>query len=246
MSELFVSYSRDDHEAIAMLVAKLEAVGWSVAWDLTLPGGSRWAEELERRIRAARAVIVAWSATAVVSRWVREEAETALALERALVPITIDGTAPPMGYRTIHARPLEAFFAHGESGPLDGLIDDLRDLVGAPKLADGKVTARTATRRRIARNVRLWVRIDSTPLLGDAGSEWEVGYSPDMPVHEFLDDVYFGLRPHVPPYTYGKRWLLRDTTTRRCVTGVGEDPRDPRKAALVGLSGATSYEVVAP
>ena len=79
----------------------LEREGWSVWWDRHIEGGAAFARTIEQELKSSRAVIVVWSAVSVQSDWVKDEAATARD-EGKLVAVTLDGTAPPLGFRQYH------------------------------------------------------------------------------------------------------------------------------------------------
>ena len=53
MSDVFISYSHEDTEFVRDLVKPLEAEGFSVWWDHTIPPGKTWDEVIARGIREA-------------------------------------------------------------------------------------------------------------------------------------------------------------------------------------------------
>ena len=60
--------------------------------------GISLAQTTEGALESSAAVVVLWSATSVASHWVRDEAQRGR--ERGcLVPLTIDGTMAPLGFR---------------------------------------------------------------------------------------------------------------------------------------------------
>lgn len=67
MSDIFLSYGNEDRERIPPLVAALEAMGWSVFWDRTIPTGQTWWQVIPREIRSCRAMIVVWTQKSVES-----------------------------------------------------------------------------------------------------------------------------------------------------------------------------------
>lgn len=101
MADIFLSYARADQPIAERIATALEAAGHSVWWDQHLHGGHDFSEDIEREIAAARAVLVLWSQTSVKSHWVRDEASYGQR-EHKLIPASIDGTEPPMGYRQLH------------------------------------------------------------------------------------------------------------------------------------------------
>lgn len=101
MARLFLSYARADRQRVSELATALVHAGHEVWWDRCLTGGADYEREIEEQLIEADAVIVAWSAAASKSHWVRDEA-TAGRDRNRLVPITLDGTPPPFGFRQLH------------------------------------------------------------------------------------------------------------------------------------------------
>src|SRR5919205_2889116 len=97
MAGIFLSYDRDDSNAARVVATALEKAGHSVWWDLHVRGGAQFAKVIEEALKAADAVVVLWSKNSVESAWVRDEAAAGRDSAR-LVPVTIDGTEPPLGF----------------------------------------------------------------------------------------------------------------------------------------------------
>ena len=102
-SDIFFSYAREDQAKITRLVTALEARGWSVFWDRRIPAGKTWRNYIGRALDEARCVVVAWSAHAVESEWVIEEADEGKS-RGFWVPIFLDAVSPPRGFRGIQRR----------------------------------------------------------------------------------------------------------------------------------------------
>ena len=95
---LFVSYSRTDLVHARPVIDLLERAGFDVWWDGRLEGGENYLQTTEHALETSDCVVVLWSATSVNSHWVRDEAQRGR--ERGcLVPLTIDGTMAPLGFR---------------------------------------------------------------------------------------------------------------------------------------------------
>lgn len=95
MSDIFLSYKREDEARAARLVRALEGAGLSVWWDRGLPGGESWRANTEAALDAAKVVIVYWTraCTGAEGGFVREEASRAGA---RLVPVLLErGVRPP-------------------------------------------------------------------------------------------------------------------------------------------------------
>ncbi|QZD89347.1 TIR domain-containing protein [Qipengyuania aurantiaca] len=108
MADIFLSYARADQPRIEKLAAALEEAGFTLWWDSHLRSGAEFADDIEAALNEAGQVIVAWSADAVKSRWVRDEASEA-AEQNKLVSISLDDTAPPMGFRQFHATDMKGW-----------------------------------------------------------------------------------------------------------------------------------------
>ncbi|WIG56283.1 MAG: Adenylate cyclase [Rhodanobacteraceae bacterium] len=106
MADVFISYARADKARVAPLVAAIEARGWSVWWDPEISPGREFDDEIDTELQAAKAVLVVWTPTSVVSRWVRGEARDA-AERGILVPVRFDQARLPIDVRAIHTTDLD-------------------------------------------------------------------------------------------------------------------------------------------
>ena len=95
---VFVSYSREDLKLVRPIIAAIEAAGYPVWWDGMLVPGERFARSTEAALESARAVVVLWSAKSTASHWVHDEA-TRGRDRGCLVPLSVDGSKPPLGFR---------------------------------------------------------------------------------------------------------------------------------------------------
>ncbi|MEO1243217.1 MAG: TIR domain-containing protein [Pseudomonadota bacterium] len=102
MADIFISYARADRDKIEKLASALETQGYSVWWDRHIVGGAEFSKDIETALNAAKAVVVAWSAEANESRWVKDEAGIA-ANSGKLVALSLDGSEPPIGFKQFHA-----------------------------------------------------------------------------------------------------------------------------------------------
>lgn len=98
MTNVFLSYDREDAARAGSVARMLEREGYSVWWDRHIKGGSQYSKEIEAALKAADAVVVLWSEQSVESAWVRDEAASGRDRGR-LVPVTLDGAEPPLGFR---------------------------------------------------------------------------------------------------------------------------------------------------
>jgi len=134
-TSLFVSYGRADSVLVRKMVDALTAAGYTVWWDDLIEAGASFAKRIEDRLETADAVVVVWSASSVKSDWVLDEAAKGRERKR-LVPVTFDGSEPPLGFRQYHVVDLSnwakqgdaAQFARFESGIAAALSGEARDV----------------------------------------------------------------------------------------------------------------------
>ena len=134
MADIFVSYSRQDKDRVAPLVAALEAEGWSVWWDPEIAPGEEFDGLISRELDAARALVVVWTAASVDSRWVRGEARDA-ADRGVLVPVRLDNSRLPIDFRAVHTTDLDGWNSDRDSPAFKGLRKALESKLGAPRKA---------------------------------------------------------------------------------------------------------------
>lgn len=95
---VFVSYSRADQKRAKPVIDLLENAGFAVWWDGLLEGGERFSQTTETALETAKAVVVLWSKSSTASHWVHDEA-TSGRDRSVLVPLSLDGSDPPLGFR---------------------------------------------------------------------------------------------------------------------------------------------------
>jgi TIR domain len=143
MSDIFISYSHKDTEFVRDLVKPLEAEGFSVWWDHTIPPGKTWDEVIARGIREAKACIIIWTPDSVISDWVKEEATLAKEGGKYL-PIQVGVDQPPMGFRRIQAADLRRWNGNAQDPQWRLLMTEIANLVGAAHPAASSAASPTA------------------------------------------------------------------------------------------------------
>ncbi len=104
MSDIFISYKREDEARVARLVRALQKVGLDPWWDRGLPGGENWRANIQEALSASKVVIVAWTRESVgpAGDFVRDEAGQAKA-RNALVPVLLERVRAPLGFGEVQA-----------------------------------------------------------------------------------------------------------------------------------------------
>lgn len=99
MSDVFVSYKREDLARVERMCRALADMGLSVWWDQDIRGGEAWRELIEQELNEARCVIAVWSRNSVGKEgaFVRDEAGRGLQ-RGVLLPVRLDRVSPPIGF----------------------------------------------------------------------------------------------------------------------------------------------------
>ncbi len=118
---VFVSYSRSDRKAALAVVRVLEQAGYRVWWDGLLEGGERFSRITADALEQARAVVVLWSKTSAASHWVHDEATRGRESGR-LVPLSIDGSLPPLGFGQFQSLDVSRHLGKPGSEPMQKLL----------------------------------------------------------------------------------------------------------------------------
>jgi formylglycine-generating enzyme required for sulfatase activity len=181
MSDIFISYAREDRPRAEAIAKALEEHGWSVWWDRDIRAGKNIASVIEEEIGKARCVVVLWSATSVRRDWVNDEAREGN--ERGiLVPVLIENVRPPLGFRSMHAADLTGWERDAGAPAFRRLCSDIEALIGAPAKAAGAAMPPAAG-------------LVSAPVPEKA--------KPLQPQHRFVTEWM-----RAPAPVFGRRWVL--------------------------------------
>lgn len=153
---VFFSYSRADKEKALPVIKAIEDAGFKVWWDGMLEVGANFLETTEEALVSAKAVVVLWSSTSVASHWVRDEATSGRERSR-LVPLSLDGTIPPLGFRQVQFIDIQQWKGNPEHPAITELVSVLSELHGRPartpaeraKQARANTTGMSPSRRNI-------------------------------------------------------------------------------------------------
>jgi len=124
MARVFLSYAREDADAARQLAQVVEGAGHEVWWDRHLHGGSQFVTEIDKALKNAEAVVVLWTEASASSAWVQDEAAEGRDTGR-LVPISLNGCRPPLGFRQFHTVELGAWNGRGDPDHLADLLEGI-------------------------------------------------------------------------------------------------------------------------
>ncbi len=142
MASVFLSYDRDDMAQARPIAVALERAGHSVWWDKHISGGSEFAKEIEQALDNSDVVVVLWTAFSIESPWVRDEAGAGRDRGR-LVPLSLDATVPPLGFRQFQSIDLGGWKGRGK-------VPHLEEILGAiERQSTGAAASSPIPRRRV-------------------------------------------------------------------------------------------------
>jgi adenylate cyclase len=130
MSEVFISYARSTEATARRIAEALRALGYGVWRDDELPAHRAYSDVIEEQLKAAKAVVVLWSAEAVKSQWVRAEAEVAREAG-TLVQLSLDASTPPLPFNQIQFADLHDWSGDTEHAGWRKVLGSIADLAGA-------------------------------------------------------------------------------------------------------------------
>ena len=129
LSDIFLSYNREDSDTARRFAEGLEREGFSVWWDQTLRSGEAYDEVTEAALKSAKAVVVLWSPRSVVSRWVRAEA-TIADRNKTLVPVMIEPCERPIMFELTQTAELGHWRGEANDKAWLALVGDVQRFVG--------------------------------------------------------------------------------------------------------------------
>jgi len=97
VTDVFISYKKEDFEIADRMVTALRGEGISVWWDDGLTPKEAWDTTIEQALSAAATVLVLWSPRSVASDWVRREAHYGQDRGK-LVPVIVETCTIPIAF----------------------------------------------------------------------------------------------------------------------------------------------------
>ncbi len=128
MTDIFLSYSREDQAIARRFAEAFGREGLSVWWDQSLNPGEAFDKVTERALEEAKAVVVLWSKKSVDSRWVRAEA-TQASSNGTLVPVMIEACKRPIMFELTHTADLSHWKGNPDDAAWQSYVAGVRRLV---------------------------------------------------------------------------------------------------------------------
>ncbi|MGE0597549.1 MAG: toll/interleukin-1 receptor domain-containing protein [Hyphomonadaceae bacterium] len=106
MTDVFISYKREEREHARRLAEALGEHGFAVWWDAEILPGEQYRSVTLQILESCRAALVIWSQRSIGSGWVLDEAQRALD-RGVLIPVHFEPiSAYPLGFGQVHAHDL--------------------------------------------------------------------------------------------------------------------------------------------
>nr|MEA2797336.1 hypothetical protein [Phenylobacterium sp.] len=150
-TKIFVSYARPTADRARLVSRAFESAAFEVWMDDRLLAHRSFTDAIEEALGAADAVVVAWSAEAAKSDWVRAEAARGRDMGK-LVQVRLDRCALPLPFDQIHCIDLSSWSGDGEAAEWRSVMASVAAVTGRPhdrpERSVEAPAARTASERR--------------------------------------------------------------------------------------------------
>jgi len=149
MTDIFISYAREDRERARTVAGALQSRGWSVWWDRDVKAGQAFDQVIEHELETAKSVVVLWSKDSITSDWVKGEA--AAAVQRGvLVPALIDNVKLPLEFSRRQTADLISWEGDTSHAGFQALCDGVTMTAGTPEgpTSDASENRQTASASR--------------------------------------------------------------------------------------------------
>jgi TolB-like protein/tetratricopeptide (TPR) repeat protein len=146
---VFVSYARADRPQVQRLIEALTGTGIEVWWDGLIEGGEAFARTIEERLGSVDVVLAVWTATSIMSDWVRDEAAHGRDRHR-FVAVTLDGSMPPLGFRQYHSVDLSGWKSQPTAPEFAAVLRAINHSAQDQSITAGGVTQSAGRQRQVA------------------------------------------------------------------------------------------------
>ncbi len=147
VTDVFVSYKREDRPRAEHVVRALTDQGFSVWWDENITPREAWDATIERQISGATSVLVLWSQLSVASDWVRTEAHFAHDRNK-LIPVKVETCALPLAFALVQTVDLTDWGGQQDHRQWRKLLSWISDLTASRTNTDAIIASGATNKYR--------------------------------------------------------------------------------------------------
>lgn len=136
MADIFISYKRENQDAVQGVVQGLRGAGLSVWWDQDIAPDDPWEATIERELNAAKVVIVAWSEAAVASENVKAESRRARNAGK-LIQTYVQACEPPLFFGERQGVDLSNWNGNANDNRFQAVVTAARAILAGKKPPEG-------------------------------------------------------------------------------------------------------------
>jgi hypothetical protein len=125
MSNIFISYKREQRDWVRQLVTLLESYGLTVWWDPKIEVGEEYFKVINKIITDVDCIVVIWSHDSVDSPWVIGEASVGMERNN-MIPILLDDVSPPIPFNILQSANLVNWNGEKEHEGIKHLITSIQ------------------------------------------------------------------------------------------------------------------------
>lgn len=129
MTDVFISYKKEDAGRVEPIARALAQAGYEVWWDHHIPPGRSYREVIGAALQTAKCVVVVWSKLSVAGQWVLDEADAGKT-RNVLLPLMIDEVEIPYGFRQIEAGRLIGWTGDTSDNEWQNAVNAVAHFVG--------------------------------------------------------------------------------------------------------------------
>ena len=130
MSDIFISYHKDDVDRANVLQGALREFGWSIWWDHEIATSQVYDEAITSELYTAKCVLVLWTKKSVSSQ--RVKGDTQIGADRnVLFPIIMDDVEIPMDFKRFQTANLSDWDGSSEHPIFKDLVRHISNLIDA-------------------------------------------------------------------------------------------------------------------
>ena len=165
MTDVFISYKKEDAGRVEPIARALAQAGYEVWWDHHIPPGRSYREVIGAALQTAKCVVVVWSKLSVAGQWVLDEADAGKT-RNVLLPLMIDEVEIPYGFRQIEAGRLIGWTGDTSDHEWQNALNAVAHYVGR---APGGPPKAFATPKAAPRVASVAATVDEPKKKGGAG-----------------------------------------------------------------------------